>query len=58
MRTCPIIADKNAEEALRIVGMPFLESIGRECTSHNDIWFMLEADPRKSNVGTEEFLES
>ena len=52
------IADKNAKEALRIVGMSFLESIGRECTSHNDILFMLEADPRKSNVGTEEFLES
>ncbi len=35
-----------------------IRNVDRQCTSHYDIWFLLKADRRKFNVGTEEFLES
>ena len=45
--------------------LPFLISVtdgirdvGRKCTTHYEIWFLLETDRRKVNVGMEEFFES
>ena len=35
-----------------------IRNVDRECASHYDIWFLLKADCRLYNVGTEEFLES
>ena len=35
-----------------------IRNLGRECTTHYDVWFLLEADRGKVNVGSEEFHES
>ena len=35
-----------------------IRNLGRECTTHYEVWFLLEADRGKVNVGSEEFHES
>ena len=35
-----------------------IQDLERECASHYDIWYLLKADCRQYNVGTEEFFES
>jgi 8-oxo-dGTP pyrophosphatase MutT (NUDIX family) len=35
-----------------------IRNVGRECTTHYDIWFLLEASPSDVNAETEEFLDS